>query len=88
MERRDRSLKALSELRSIDGLDDDNRAVQLDKWVKNYLTQGDIKDFDLNLKSLHVLSELFYKNIQFMKKYRANMKLQIDNHRKIREFLR
>jgi len=89
MERRDRSLEALSKLRSIDGLgDDDIKASQLDKWVTTYLNDNGIEKFDLNKDSFKILSELLYKNIQFMKQHRVNMKQQIDNHKKIREFLK
>ena len=88
MERRNWSLKALSELRYIDSLNPEQRAESLQDWVNQYLYKKDISDFDLELKDLNVLSELFYKNISFLKNHRMNMKEQIDNHKKIREFLK
>jgi len=86
MERRNRSLKALKELQYIDTLDDDLRAQSLQKWVELHITTNE--EFDLELKEKKVLSELFYKNITFMKTHRKNMKDEIDNHKKIREFLK
>jgi hypothetical protein len=87
MERRNRSLGALKELVYIDSLDDELRASLLDKWVTSNLVNFKIEDFDLELAELKKLHELFYKNITFMKKHRTNMKLEIDNYKKIREFL-
>lgn len=88
MERRDWSLKALSELRYTDSLDAEFRAESLKRWVEKYLTENKIEDFDLKLDDLNALAELFYKNIAFLKNHRKNMKYEIDNHKKIREFLK
>lgn len=88
MERRNWSLKALSDLTYIDSLEDDLRAESLKSWVESHLTDRDIEDFDLEINDLKKLSELFYKNLDFLKKHRKNMKEQIDNHKKIREFLK
>lgn len=87
MERRNRSLKALESLQYIDSLDSELRASSLQKWVENYLVQNDIKDFDLELKELEKLSELFYTNISFLKKHKQNIQSQLGNQTKIREFL-
>lgn len=87
MERRNRSIKALKSLQYIDSLDSEQRASSLQKWVENYLVDSQIEDFDLELKDLETLSELFFKNIAFLKKHREEMKTQIDEHKKIREFL-
>jgi hypothetical protein len=87
MERRNRSLEALSSLKYIDSLDDELRAKSLEDWVERYLTETSIEDFDLELFDLEVLSELFYKNINFLKQHRVNMKKEIDDYKKIREFL-
>lgn len=87
MERRDWSLKALKSLQYIDSLDSEQRASSLQKWVEDYLVNHQIEDFQLELIELEQLSELFYKNISFLKEYRKDMKWQIDNHKKIREFL-
>jgi len=87
MERRNWSLKALQELQYIDTLDDNDRAVSLKKWVESNIDNA-TESFDLELKDKKVLSELYYKNITFMKQHRNNMKQEIDNHKKIREFLK
>lgn len=87
MERRDWSLKALKSLQYIDSLDAELRACSLQKWVEEYLVDTPIENFDLELKDLEALSELFYKNISFLKQHRKDMKKEIDEHKKIREFL-
>ena len=87
MERRDRSLAALADLRYLDNLKSEQRAESLKKWVLKHLTENKIEDFDLPLNDLKTLSELFYKNISFLKQHRKDMKYEIDNHKKIREFL-
>jgi hypothetical protein len=87
MERRNWSLEALKSLRYIDSLDPEQRASSLQKWVEQYLMERKIEEFDLELQDLKNLSELFYKNIDFLKQHRIDMKFQIDQHKKIREFL-
>jgi len=87
VERRNWSIKALKSLQYIDSLDAELRASSLQKWVEDYLVDNHIEDFNLELKDLENLSELFYKNISFLKQYREEMKTQIDEHKKIREFL-
>ena len=87
MERRDWSLRALKSLQYIDSLDAEERANSLQKWVEDYLVDNQIEDFQLELVELEMLSELFYKNISFLKKHRNDMKSEINDHKKIREFL-
>jgi len=87
VERRNWSIKALKSLQYIDSLDAELRASSLQKWVEDYLVDNHIEDFNLELKDLENLSELFYKNISFLKQHREEMKTQIDEHKKIREFL-
>ena len=87
MERRNWSLKALKSLRYLDSLESDEKAIALQKWVETYLMNNQIEDFNLELKDLETLSELFYKNISFLKNHREKMKIQIDEQKKIREFL-
>jgi hypothetical protein len=87
MERRNWSLKALKSLQYIDSLDSELRASSLQKWVEDYLVDNHIEDFNLELQDLEYLSELFYKNISFLKQYRIDTKKQIDDQKKIREFL-
>ena len=88
MERRNWSIKALSELRYLDNLESVPRAESLKVWVDTYLSNNNIEDFDLEVKELNSLSELFYKNITFLKNHRNEMKTEIINHKKIREFLK
>ncbi len=88
MERRNWSLEALAKLRYLDSLDSEQKAEALKNWVEFYLTNNKIEDFDLELKDLNILSELFYKNIIFLKNHKENMREQINNHKKIREFLK
>lgn len=87
MERRDRSLKALEDLKYIDSLDPDDRAKQLALWVNKNLQNSSIENFDLPLPQLQQLSELFYKNITFLKTYKDNLKEQLDSNQKIKKFL-
>ena len=87
MERRNWSIKALKSLQYINSLDAELRASSLQKWVEDYLVDNHIEDFNLELRDLENLSELFYKNISFLKQHREEMKTQIDEHKKIREFL-
>lgn len=88
MERRNRSLEALKELRYVDSLDDDLRAHSLDLWYKKYLTGHSIEDFDLELPELKELSELFYKNILFLKQHTNTIQSLIKDQTKIKEFLK
>lgn len=88
MERRDWSLKALSELKYVDSLDDDLRAHSLNLWSKKYLTETTIQDFDLEISGLKELKELFYKNIIFLKKHNNNIQDQLKEQTKIKEFLK
>ncbi len=87
MERRDWSIKALTELIYIDSLDDFERAQALVKWVGEYLTKHNISEFDLELDDLKRLSELFYKNITFLKSYKDNTREELINMKKMKNFL-
>ena len=88
MERRNRSLKALSELRYVDSLDSYEKADGLVRWFKEYLTNEKIEDFDLELEDLKKLQELFYKNIKFLKKQKDETKEELANIRKVQKFLK
>ena len=87
-EKRERSQKALKELRYIDSLDDKERADSLLLFMDEFSYDISIHNLDLELKQLKQLSELFYKNIMFLKRYRGEMKEEIDSHNKIKNFLR
>ncbi|PPK61148.1 hypothetical protein [Malaciobacter marinus] len=86
MERRDWSLKALSELVYIDSLESYDKAQALVRWNKDYLTSNKITDFDLSLQDLEKLSELFFKNIAFLKEYRKETQDELKQTQKLKEF--
>ena len=86
MERRDWSLEALKELQYADSLDDELKASRLEAWVQKYLTNSSIEDFDLPIEELKTLSELFYKNILFLKKHNAQTQEQLVKNAKIKQF--
>ena len=86
MERRNRSLKALEELTYVDSLDDNQKAVSLQRWSEKYLTLDMNDSFDLEIVDLRKLLELFYKNINFLKDYRKDLKKEIDKGKDIKKF--
>ena len=88
MERRDRSLKALGELVYIDSLDSFEKADSLVKWYNNYLSNDSISDFDLELKDLEKLQELFFKNINFLKAHKEETRLELVKMQKMKRFLK
>lgn len=88
MERRDWSLKALSELIYIDSLESFEKADGLVRWFKTYLTENKIEDFDLELKDLKTLEELFFKNINFLKKHKEETRQELINIKKMQQFLK
>jgi hypothetical protein len=88
MERRNRSLEALDSLYYIDSLDGgDERALSLERWLEKYLQDDFEKSFDLELEKLIQLSELFYKNINFLKKHKENIKQELEDYNNIKKFL-
>ncbi len=87
MERRDRSLEALRELTYVDTLDAYERAPQLQIWVDTYLIHDNPQEnFSLEIKDLKILLELFYKNINFLKEHRTDIKSQLDKGKDIQKF--
>ncbi|MDY0321724.1 MAG: hypothetical protein RBR23_08340 [Arcobacteraceae bacterium] len=88
MERRNRSIKALNELIYIDSLDDEERAIGLSSWTKEYLIDKDISDFDLEKGDLIRLSELVYKNLQFLKKHKSDIADAMNDTQKIKQFIK
>ncbi len=88
MERRNRSIESLNRLVYIDSLDNNElKASQLAEWVDLNLIDSTIEEFDLELADLKKLSELIYKNLNFLKNYRQELKTQMDSNSKIKEFL-
>jgi len=86
MERRNRSLEALKKLYYIDSLDEYNKALELEKWVIKYLDGTFEEEFDLELNDLQKLSELFYKNISFLKHHTSKLKQELKDHDQIKKF--
>jgi hypothetical protein len=87
MERRNRSIKALNELIYIDSLDSFEKGDALVRWGTEYL-QNDIKDsFDLDLDDLKKLEELFFKNINFLKRQKEIARREIIKVNKVKKFL-
>ena len=87
MERRNRSLKALEEFKYLDSLEGEEKAQRIQAWVLKYITNTPIEEFDLTVKELKTLEELFFKNINFLKKHQESLKKELDENKKIKEFL-
>jgi hypothetical protein len=88
MERRNRSLEALNRLQYIDSLDDELRGESLKHWVQKYLTDEDIiSQLDLSQNELEIFSELFYKNINFLKQKRDSIQKELKQNQNIQKFL-
>jgi predicted glycosyltransferase len=88
MERRNRSIESLNRLVYVDSLDNDElKAKQLADWVEQNLVESSIEEFDLELNDLKKLSELIYKNLNFLKNYRQELKAQMNSSTKIKKFL-
>ena len=88
MERRDRSLKALEELKYINSLDPSDRAKALIRWVESYLPNEGIFNFELELTDLEVLAELFYANISFLKEHKENTRQELKKTKDVEKFLK
>jgi len=88
MERRDWSVKALKELIYADSLDSSEKADSLVKWHNKYLDKNHIQDFDLELKDLNQLKELFFKNINFLKNHKEESRLELIKMKKMKKFLK
>ncbi|MDD3007664.1 MAG: hypothetical protein RBR70_02645 [Arcobacter sp.] len=88
MERRNRSLKALSELIYIDSLESFEKADALVKWYSDYFTDDSIENFDLELNDLKKLEELFFKNINFLKKHKEETRQELIKIQKMKKFLK
>lgn len=89
MERRDGSLKALKELQYIDSLDDQERADGLVRWGNKYISnESGQLEFDLEIDDLKTLSELYYKNLQFLKQFSQHTQDEMRKNRKMQTFLK
>lgn len=88
MERRNRSLKALNELIYIDSLDSFEKGNALVNWYNDYLSENSIEEFDLELKDLKTLEELFFRNINFLKEIKEETRQELIRIRKVKNFLK
>ena len=87
MERRNRSIKALDELKFISYLEEEEKAQRLILWANKYLEKGNINDFDLELKDLESLSELFYSKLEFLNIKKDKTKDELDQSKKLKKFM-
>ena len=96
MERRNWTLKSLNELIYIDSFDSEEKADSLVKWIgkftldtSDHFIDVEISDFTpvLNNTQLKTFMELFYKNIQFLKSHKQEIKSQLDSLKKIRTYV-
>lgn len=88
MERRNWSLKALNELIYIDSLDSFEKGNALVEWYNDYLGENPIEVFDLELKDLKMLEELFFRNIEFLKHLKEEARQELIRIRKVKNFLK
>ena len=88
MERRNRSLEALKELIYIDSLESFTKADALVVWYDDYLKDDAIENFQLELSELKELEELFFKNINFLKKQKEEAKDELAKIQKMKRFLK
>ena len=78
----------LNRLIYIDSLDTEERASALIIWSKEYLEDFSIDDFDLKINELEQLSELFFKNINFLKNHKEFTRKEILKIQKLKKFLK
>jgi hypothetical protein len=87
MERRNWSLEAFSKLKYIDSLEDDIRVSSLRLWSNEYLEDNFLDLIDLDVSDLISFNELFYKSINFLKKYNRQLKDELNINKDIKKFL-
>ncbi|HJE02281.1 hypothetical protein AAX26_00280 [Aliarcobacter thereius] len=88
MERRDRSLKVLKELRYIDSLDSYEKADSLVSWYEEYFTNNKVEDLDLEESELLAFEELFFTNLNFLKEQKEIARIDLQNLKKVKNFLK
>ena len=87
MERRNWSLEALEKLQYIDSLDDELRSKSLENWSKTYLQSKDfLSNLDLTYQEIETFSELFYKNINFLKEQKTKIREELKQTQNIKKF--
>lgn len=88
MERRDKSLNILRELNYIDSLDSYERADALVSWYNEHFPNGSIDDIDLEIEDLKRFEELFFRNLEFLKKQQELTRIELNNMKKLKSFLK
>jgi len=87
MERRNWSLEAFSKLSHIDSLDDYDRAYSLQLWTSEYMDEDFLSNLDLEINDLKLFSELFFKNINFLKEHKQRISKELNKNKNIKKFL-
>ncbi|MDX4012752.1 hypothetical protein CRU86_05000 [Aliarcobacter skirrowii] len=88
MERRDWSLKLLSELNYINSLDSYEKADAIVAWYQDNFTNNKIEDLDLKLDDLKRFEELFFVNLNFLKEQKEIARQDLNNLKKMKNFLK
>jgi len=87
MERRNWSLEAFSKLSHIDSLENYDRAYSLQLWTSKYMDEDFLSNLDLEINDLKLFTELFYKNINFLKKHKEEISKELNKNKNIKKFL-
>jgi hypothetical protein len=88
MERRNWSLEAYTKLQHIDTIDDDyDKAYSLQLWTVEYMKDDFLAKLDLEVEYLKLFSELFYKNINFLKRHKEVIAKELNQNKNIKKFL-
>lgn len=86
MERRDRALKALSELNFVDSLESFDKPSAIKGWAEVYLVFGNELFFGLEKAELERAGELMFRNINLLKRHAQDLKIILDENKQIRKF--
>jgi hypothetical protein len=87
MERRNWSLEALNKLNYIDSLEPYDRAYSLQLWTEEYMIDDFLSKLDLDKNDLKYFTELFYKNISFLKEHKILISNELNQNKNIKKFL-
>ena len=89
MERRNRAVKALKQLRYIDSIKNSEQYdLSIQNWINDYIDQKTEHFFvELTSSEKEQLSELYFTNIKFLKENRAILKKDLDSIKLQKKFL-
>ena len=87
MERRNRALESFKEFLYIDSLDGKDKADRLNNWISSYIIDNEPFYLYLTKEQQQLLSELYHKNILFLKNYNMQVKNDMDNIANMRKFI-